>query len=54
VSIAQVDELDAIITDRDLPPETAERYRAAGVNVTICSGPAAEYDGSSPLGGRGS
>jgi len=35
LSIARLDELDAIITDADLPAETADRYRAAGVDLTV-------------------
>jgi DeoR family fructose operon transcriptional repressor len=35
LSIMGVDQVDAIVTDADLPADVAERYRAAGVNLEI-------------------
>jgi DeoR/GlpR family transcriptional regulator of sugar metabolism len=35
LSIAPVAELDAVVTDADLPPAVAEQYRAAGVRLEI-------------------
>ncbi len=37
LSIMGVDQVDAIVTDADLPPDVAERYRAAGVNLEIAA-----------------
>jgi DeoR/GlpR family transcriptional regulator of sugar metabolism len=35
LSIARVTELDAVVVDDGLPPETAEAYRAAGVRLIV-------------------
>ena len=35
LSIAPVAELDAVVTDAELPPAIAEQYRAAGVRLEI-------------------
>jgi DeoR family fructose operon transcriptional repressor len=45
LSIARLDELDAIITDGELPLETAERYRDAGVELAVASRPMGGDDG---------
>jgi DeoR/GlpR family transcriptional regulator of sugar metabolism len=37
LSIARAQELDAVVTDADLPPEIAEQYRAAGVQLEIAT-----------------
>jgi DeoR/GlpR family transcriptional regulator of sugar metabolism len=37
LSIARAEELDAIVTDAELPAEVAEEYRAAGVRLEIAN-----------------
>jgi DeoR/GlpR family transcriptional regulator of sugar metabolism len=37
LSIARAQELDAIVTDAELPAEVAEEYRAAGVRLEIAN-----------------
>jgi len=37
LAIARPQELDAIVTDADLPPEVADDYRAAGVRLEIAN-----------------
>ena len=37
LAIARAQELDAIVTDAELPAEVAEEYRAAGVRLEIAN-----------------